>query len=304
MLLGVFCGLSAAVLNSIGYIFGARFMLHYNSALRLFVAAALVMMCLCLPFLPFLFPYGQLQDRGEFLGMLLVWVAAFWCGQGCFFLSLKYFNASCLSSFLGLKIVVLALIFMFFRHESPGLWQWVAVLLSAGAAVSFNWTGAQIARPAGWLFLCITLVGYSTCDIYETELIRRLIACGCSLTRASLAATAVVYSALGLVSLPVLFFLKMTRKQLVYAAPYAGLWIGSQIMLFACFALVLPVFGNVILATRGIFSVLLGALLAAVGLSRFDSRISRGQWIKRGLAACAMTLAIAIYSFAQAGILK
>ena len=304
MLLGVFCGLSAAILNSIGYIFSARFMLRYDSALRLFVAAALVMMCLSLPFLPFLFPWAQLANRGEFLVMLLIWVASFWCGQGCFFMCLKYFNASCLSSFLGLKIVVLALIFLFFKHENPGLWQWIAVLLSAGAAVSFNWTGAEIGRPAGWFFLFVTLLGYSTCDIYETKIILRLMECGCSLTRASLTATAVVYSLLGVVSLPLLFFLKMTKKQLAYATPYGVLWIGSQIMLFACFALLLPVFGNVILATRGIFSVLIGALLAAVGLSRFDSQITRSQWIKRGFAACAMTAAITIYSLAQAGILK
>ena len=304
MLSGVFCGLSAAILNSVGYIFSARFLLRYGSALRLVVAASLVMMFLCLPFLPFLFPWTQLQDRGEFLTMLLIWVASFWCGQGCFFMSLKYFNASCLSSFLGLKIVVLALIFLLFRHENPGVWQWIAVFLSAGAAVSFNWTGAEIGRPAGWFFLFVTLLGYSTCDIYETKIITRLIGCGCSLMRASLTATAVVYSTLGLVSLPFLFFLKMKKKQLVYAAPYAVLWIGSQIMLFACFALLRPVFGNVILATRGIFSVLVGALLAAVGLSRFDSQISRSQWIKRGFAACAMTAAIAIYSLAQAGILK
>ena len=304
MLLGVFCGLSAAILNSIGYIFSARFLLRYDSALRLVVAASLVMMFLCLPFLPFLFPWAQLQDRGEFLTMLVIWVTAFWCGQGCFFMCLKYFNASCLSSFLGLKIVVLALIFLFFKHQNPGMWQWIAVFLSAGAAVSFNWTGAEIGRPAGWLFLFITLLCYSTCDIYETQMILRIMECGCSLTRASLTATAVVYSALGVVSLPFLFFLKMTKKQLVYAAPYAVLWLGSQVMLFACFALLLPVFGNVILATRGIFSVLVGAVLAAFGLSRFDSQISRSQWIKRGFAACAMTAAIAIYSFAQAGILK
>ena len=120
----------------------------------------------------------------------------------------------------------------------------------------------------------------------------------------SVTATAVIYSVLGICSLPFLFFLRTTRKQLVYAAPHAVLWITSQIMLMACFATLLPVFANVILATRGIFSVLLGALLAAVGLSKFDSKISRAQWIKRAVSACAMILAIAIYSFAKAGILK
>ena len=42
MIFGVLCGLSAAVLNSIGYIFGSRFLLHYKSAPRMTVAATLV----------------------------------------------------------------------------------------------------------------------------------------------------------------------------------------------------------------------------------------------------------------------
>lgn len=304
MIFGVFCGLSAAVLNSVGYIFSARFLLHYKSALRMTVAATLVMMAICLPFLAVLFPYGKFQQPGEILFMTVIWIAAFWIGQGSFFMALKYFTASCLSSFLGLKIIVLALIFMFLNQENPGMWQWIAVILAAGAAVSFNWTGANLARPAGWLFLFTTLIGYCMCDIYETQIILRIMDCGYPLMKASLTATALVYSALGLISLPFLFRLRMTKKQFVYASPYAALWIGSQVMLFACFGLLLPVFGNVILATRGIFSVLLAALLAAVGIPQFDSHISRSQWIKRGLSACAMTLAIAIYSCAKAGLLK
>ena len=37
---------------------------------------------------------------------------------------------------------------------------------------------------------------------------------------------------------------------------------------------------------------------------KFDSKISRAQWIKRAVSACAMILAIAIYSCSKAGILK
>ena len=304
MISGIFCGLAAAILNSIGYIFGARFLLNYKSALRLNVASSLVMLVLSLPLTFFLFPYGKLQRPGEFGMTILIWIFAFWLGQGSFFMTLKYFSASCLSSLLGLKIVLLALIFMFTAQENPGLWQWIAVLLATGAAISFNWSGAKLGSAAGVFFLLTTLTGYCMCDIFETRLIQSLMAGGYSLMRSSVTATAVIYSVLGICSLPFLFFLRTTRKQLVYAAPHAVLWITSQIMLMACFAMLLPVFANVILATRGIISVLVGALLAALGLSKFDSKISRAQWIKRGISACAMILAIAIYSFAKAGILK
>ena len=304
MSFGVLCGLSAAILNSIGYIFGARFLLHYKSAFRLTVASALVMSALSLPLMLALFPYGKLSRTGEFLLMIPAWILVYWLGQGSFFMTLKYFNASCLASFLGLKIVLLAVIFMFTTHKNPGLWQWIAVLLATGAAISFNWSGANLGSAAGVFFLLTTLIGYCLCDIYETRIIQGVMECGYSLMLASVTGASIIYSALGICSLPFLFFLKMSRKQVVYAAPNAVLWIASQVMLMACFALLLPVFANVILATRGIISVLLGALLAAAGLSKFDSQISRAQWIKRGISACAMLIAIAVYSLAEAGILK
>ena len=304
MIFGIFCGLAAAVLNSIGYIFSARFLLSYKSALRLTVVSSLVMLLLSLPLTFFLFPYGKLQQPAEFGMTVLIWIFAYWLGQGSFFMTLKYFSASCLSSLLGLKIVLLAVIFMFTAQENPGLWQWIAVLLATGAAVSFNLSGAKLGSPAGGFFLLTTLIGYCLCDIYETKIIQGIMECGYSLMRSSVTAASLIYSILGICSLPFLFFMKLSRKQVVYAAPNAVLWLASQIMLLASFALLLPVFANVILATRGIISVLLGALLAAAGLSKFDSQISRSQWIKRGISACAMLIAIAVYSLAEAGILK
>ena len=304
MIFGVFCGLSAAILNSVGYIFGSRFLLHYKSAFRLTVVSTLVMMVLSLPLMLVLFPYGKLPRPSEFLLMIPVWILAYWLGQGCFFMTLKYFDASCLASFLGLKIVLLAVFFMFFTNKNLGVWQWIAVLLATGTAISFNWSGAHLGKATGIFFLLTTLIGYCLCDIYETKIIQGIMECGYSLMRSSVTAASIIYSVLGICSLPFLFFLKLSRKQVVYAAPNAVLWIASQVMLMVCFALLLPVFANVILATRGIFSVLLGALLSAVGLSRFDSHISRTQWIKRGISACIMILAIAVYSLAEAGFLK
>ena len=304
MIFGIFCGFSAAILNSAGYIFGARFLLHYKSAFSLTVLTSLIMLVLALPLCMCLFPYGKLASPSELLVLTAIWIFAYWLGQGSFFMTLRYFNASCLSSLLGLKIILLAVIFIFLAQEIPGMWQWIAIFMAAGAAVSFNWSGAKLTSIKGGLFLLTTLIGYSLCDIYETKIMLTVMDCGYPLMRSSIAAASLIYTALGITTLPLLFFLKLSRKQIVYAAPNAVLWISSQIMLMACFALLMPVFANVILATRGIFSVLLGALLAAVGLSKFDSNITRSQWIKRGISACAMTLAITIYSFAKAGILK
>ena len=90
-----------------------------------------------------------------------------------------------------------------------------------------------------------------------------------------------------------------TWDQACKVFPYSLIWIISQVALFACFALLKPVFGNVILATRGLFSVAFGAMLPLLGLGALDSKISRRKWIQRGVAALLMTIAIALYSFGK-----
>ena len=73
----------------------------------------------------------------------------------------------------------------------------------------------------------------------------------------------------------------------------------AQFGIFICFANLMPVFGNVILATRGIWSVVFGALLPLVGLAALDSRISVMRWLQRIGAALLMVGAIALYSYSS-----
>lgn len=81
------------------------------------------------------------------------------------------------------------------------------------------------------------------------------------------------------------------------SAPYAVLWFFSQIALSTCFAMILPVFANVILAFRGPFSVIMGAALSYFSIHGFDAKMSQKHWMQRALAALLMIIAITIYSF-------
>ena len=73
----------------------------------------------------------------------------------------------------------------------------------------------------------------------------------------------------------------------------------SLIILPYDFSLVLPVFANVILASRGIISVVLGALLCYFGYKSVDADIPLKMWIKRAIAAIIMITAIALYAFSS-----
>ncbi len=299
MTLGILLGFTTAILNSIGYLVSARYLLHHKSPLQLLIQAQVFMMLMAFPFLLWLFPFRQIEKPLEYAGLLAFWVTVFLLGQGCFFAAQRFFEASRLSSLLGLKIIVLAVVFVVGGHGMLNFWQVLAVLLAAIAGMTFNWSGAARSSLAGWLLLFTTLVCYSFADISETGLIMRVHNSGYSLLRSSFATTAMAYTALGAVSLPFIYRFMPTWDQACKVFPYSLLWITSQVALFACFALLKPVFGNVILATRGIFSVAFGAMLPLFGLTALDSKISRRKWIQRGVAALLMTIAIALYSFGK-----
>ncbi len=294
---GILYILAAALLCSFCYIFSARFLLHHNSPIRMLILAQTLMMVMSLPALPFLFPFAEIQHGWRLAGLIAIWVMVFFIGQGCFFRAQGVFEASRLASLLGLKIIVLAVIYICFEHKALGLWQWVAVFLAASAGMLFNWSGSSKASPLGWLFLGITLICYSTADISETHLVLATQETGHGLMKSAFGATFLLYAVLGLVSLPIFFWMKPTKAQIIDAFPYALFWLASQILLLAGFAIVKPVFGNVILALRGVFSVLMGLLLARLGMGALDTKdIPPRKWIQRGVAALLMIVAIALYS--------
>ena len=297
MVFGIIYGFSAAILNSAGYLFSAGFLNSYKSPLRLLVMATLLMQLISLPLL-WWFPFGAIDDPLHFFGQMLLSCICFLVGQGAFFSALRFFEASRLSSLLGLKIIVLSGVFVLTGGEL-NVFQLTAVLLAAAAALLFNWSGAVRSSWKGWLLLSVTLCCYSTVDVLETGLVIQLReATGFGRFYSAFLTVPPMYVMLGMLSMPLLFYFKPDRKQLQKAMPYAVLWLCSQVLLFGCFATLLPVFGNVILATRGIFSVFAGMLLPRFGLGALDSQIPLSLWMRRVAAALMMLGAITLYSLA------
>ena len=127
---GIICILAAAFMNSVGYLASARFMKRYNSPVHLLIVAQVCMMALSIPFLPFVFPFGHVHDMQHYWLVAAGWEAVFIVGQCSFFIAQKYFESSRLSSLLGLKIIVLTVIFITMKsgHVNGGQWLAVATL--------------------------------------------------------------------------------------------------------------------------------------------------------------------------------
>ncbi|MBE6374944.1 MAG: hypothetical protein E7050_00625 [Lentisphaerae bacterium] len=297
MLIGIITGFTAALVNTAGYLFNARFLLYYKSPVRLLILTSLVMMAISLPFMLIFFPFSALPSLWYYFAETILACVLFLIGQGAFFGALKFFEASRLSSLLGLKIVVLSTIFIL-CGGSLNLVQIIAVLMAASAALIFNWSGAGKTSVKGWLLLSVTLCCYSMVDFCETDLVIKVHECTqWSKFHSALVVVPVIYTFLGLLTLPLVGFYRPDKDQLSKVLPCAGLWLISQVALLCCFAFLQPVFGNVILATRGIFSVLAGFLLPYLGLSALDSKIPLRLWVRRIAAALLMLGAIAVYSF-------
>jgi len=302
MFFGILSGFSAAVFNSIGYLFGSWFLTRYKDPVRMLFVSQVGMLIISLPFMLIFFPFAELrEDMAKILLYTVSFNILFLLGQGAFFIALRYFEASRLASLLGLKIIVMTVIFMIAGKGLPNLLQFFAILIAVGAAIMFNWTGGSNSSLRGWFFLPVTLVCYCTMDIAETEVVK-IIAdrCGINYLHSALIAVPFLYVALGILSLPGLLYYKPSLRQFATAMPYAFLWLCSQVALLTCFAFINTLFGNIILATRGIFSVIIGASLPLFGFENLDSRISFAKWIQRIIAALLMLTAIAIFSYASA----
>lgn len=298
MLFSILCGFGAAIINSAGYLFNARFLLLFKSPARLLMVASFLMMLVTLPLMLIFFPFSVLPCWWKFVLQGVCTSALFLAGQGCFFAAMRYFEASRIASLLGLKIIVLSILFLI-TGGSLNLMQWSAVLIAASAGMIFNWAGNTSVSWRGWVLIIMTLIFYSSVDMLETDLVVQMRQCSnAGAFYSSFLVITLVYTLLGVLTLPVLIWMKPCRRELLEGAPYAALWLISQILLFVCFSNLKPVFGNVILAIRGVFSVVAGLLLPYVGLAALDSKISMRLWIRRIIAALMMVGAIALYSFA------
>ena len=297
MLNGIILGIATALLQSLSYLGSGYFIRKHDSALKLLITSHVAMGGLSAVLMPFFWD-GEIFHLPRMVWWcLLIWIVMFMLGQTGFFISQKLIEPSRLASLLGLKIVVLSLIWIFFFHRTLNFLQIAGVVLSVSAAFAMNWSGGSRFEIRSMLPLAVTLVCYSITDLSETQMV--LLCDQGNIVRSGISVTLLCYTALGICSLPVLFKTGWNFKMQCHSLPFSLLWLGSQMTLLICFGIIGPVFGNVIQSGRGLFSVLLGVAVCYFGFDVMEKSASKKLWLRRALAALLMIGGIACFSFGK-----
>lgn len=296
MISGIVLGLAAALCQSLSYVFSGRFVRTFNRSPHVLLTLAHVIMGLVsAALLPLVLP-EVMPGLSSYVWPLLGGVVFYLVGQVGLFLALRYTDASRVSPLLGLKLPILAGISLLFLGARYSLAQWAAVCLCLLAAVALRHSGGRLSgRSLGWILLAC--LAYCLSDLNIGALVRSLQGAGLSLTRASMVGGFLSYAlcgGLGVLILPTVPWRDCRMWE--YALPFAAAWLGAMLLLFGCFGAVGVVFGNIVQASRGLISILIGWLVSAAGHVHLEARASLGVWLRRAVAAVLMILAIVLFS--------
>ncbi len=292
--IGILLGLGAGASQSVSYVFSRLFVLRRGGGpLRLLIAAHVMMGLASAAMVPLLWS-DAVPPLSTYVWRLLAVSGAYMVGQAVLFFVLRHADASRIAPLLGLKIVILAVIVSFLPDDRLGVLEWAAVVLAVAAAFLLNRVGGTLGGwvIAGVVFACLA---YCVSDLSIVALVEALRPVGP--IRSIVLAAALSYVVCGIAAvamLPVAGLRAMTEWR--YAAPFAGAWFAGMLFLFACFATIGPVFGNITQSTRGLISILIGAHVAGLGMEHLETRHPRGVLLRRLAAAGLMTAAIALYS--------
>lgn len=297
---GVLLGLAAAAAQSASYFFSRLFVVRGRTVLALLVLGHLIMGVMSAALLPALRP-GDLPPPATYLWPLAATSLSYLLGQAALFVALRHTEASRASPLLGLKILVLAAVTVLFLHGQLTPLQWTAVVMSVAAALLLNYSG----RPVPWPALSAVLIAcvlYSLSDLYIIELVKAIRAPsparpeGLGVFQASLVGVCLSYIACALMVLPLLPLCgRGAVRQWPYAMPFALTWLAAMVFLYACFASIGVIFGNIVQSTRGLVTIVIGAGLARRGQVHLEQRISRGILLRRLAAATLMFAAIVLF---------
>ena len=296
IVLGIASGLACALAQSGAYVFSRLFVIRSRSAiLHLMVLSHVLMGLASIALLMVMQPH-DLPPISELAPSLLATAGFYALAQIGLLSLMRSETPSSIAPLLGLKIIVLAMfnLLLFGQHLRAA--QWAAVVLCAAAALVLNATGAKLNRRTLTLVLCVC-AGYSLSDLNITGLVHQLGEPGS--VRGAILGAAMCYALLGAASLPLMLILKgkwNVGAFVRFGLPYAVLWFLAMLLLFFSMSCIGAVYAVILQSTRGLWSVLLGALIAHLGLVQVEHRIARHLVLRRMLAALMMVGAIWLYS--------
>ena len=221
-------------------------------------------------------------------------------GTSAVFRVLRKTDASRLSPLLGLKIIALGLIVSQVFGQTLAVEQWLAVMLCAAAAILLQQGGSGLPVRSLILLSC-GCICFAIADLGIVEMIDAMQNI-LSLPRFSVGCLAllVTYVFIGLIVLPFAVFEYARRpfptmRDWQAAGEYSVAWLFAMFGLYACIGYVGVILSTILQSTRGIMSVLIGAILSGQGWHQLESKVDQNVFYKRLLAALCMTTAIALY---------
>ena len=156
-----------------------------------------------------------------------------------------------------------------------------------------------VIRGGGATALIASIVLLAGADVGIVALIRDFSAAGCGYSGAAAAAGCLNVALCGVIVLPTIPAIRPKMRHFRLALPYTAVCLLSIYTVNFAFSVLDPVYTNVLLSTRGLFSLLLGMLLAHCGFTAVEERASGRRWMWRAVAALLMFAAIAVYSFGK-----
>jgi drug/metabolite transporter (DMT)-like permease len=306
--LGIAAGLLSGACTSLSYLLSRHHALGYpvearrGAAIGLLVRSHLIVGLACAPVAAMLWPAAA-PTPAAFVPPLLGSAFLYLFGNLVLFSLLRRTEASRLTPFLGLKIFVLALVVTAVVGQPITGRQWLAVALSVAATALLQRTSGGLSRSAFVQILCVCLL-FAISDLCIVRLIDALdTAPGVAGGRffAAVLAMLLTYVVCGTAcgAMLVAGWPPVDRGQGLAAwraaLTYAVTWLAAMASLYVCFGFVGALFGNVVQSTRGIMSVVIGALLAHLGWHELEQRVDRATLVRRIGAAVLMTAAIAVY---------
>ncbi len=292
--LGIGFGLAAATCQSATYLQSRHFVgQEVGGRRRLMLLGHLIQGLVSLVALPFLWPANMPAFR-QYALPLFMDAGGFLFGQVFLFTALRQVEASRVAPFLSIKIVLLATLSWLVMGQMLTGQQWLAIALTIVAAWLLNWTSGKLpARVVGAILL--TCVGYSISDLYIRALIDNL--APVPQMRAVLVSLALSYIVCGVAVLPIYFKVgPVSWRDARRALPYALTWLVSMALLYACFAHVGVVLGNIVQSTRGLISILIAPVMAnSDDWGHLETAQPAHAVGRRAGVAVLMTAAVALY---------
>ncbi|MBE6379929.1 MAG: hypothetical protein E7047_03275 [Lentisphaerae bacterium] len=295
--IGIISGLVAGLMQSCSYLGGQRFLNKYNNSAQMVICSLLITGAVTWLMAPF-FLYTSTLFSWRMLLYVIMTDIGLVVGHWGFFSAQKHIESSRIASLMGLKVLVVAVLSIVLLRIGFTFLQYLAMLGAASAGLLMNWNQGKLNwNGMGYMLVCF--IGYAFSDLGVQLVVQEMpaedpIAAGFS-------GFIVNYSVTGLGALCLIKKFKIDYRMLCTALPQGLCWVVSMWGLYICFGLVGAAFGNVLQASRGIISLVIGIILSYFAMQSLEKKQSADQWVRKAVAALIMFGSIMLYAFTAKG---